>query len=365
MKKFLKIALLCLLALILYVGYGIVKRVGMMQSVDPMLYDKCHKVKVAPGCEDIQYDSETGLVFITADNRHVTPHTYPLDEKARKELLGNGVYALDISPENVKDIGSARKVSPADLEGFRPHGLYFWNGGNGDKRLFVVNHRVSDKKIDEVIEVFQIGEEGMLTLLESISFPEMTNPNDVVAIGPRQFYATNFLKNHAIGGPLYKEIFLAEPLGSIVYYDGQKGEVVAKDLAAANGINISPDHKTIYACEWTNRTLAIFDRKPDNSLTENSKIYIPASVDNVHVDDKGDLWIAGQPKLLELFNYVLGKAKTISSLAVKVDGKTKEQKTIFATKEQYNATSVSVPVGNKLLLGSVHEDHVLICPNLN
>jgi len=223
MKKLIKYVLLILLAIILYVGYGITKRIGTFQSVESKLVDKCYKVTVAPGAEDIVYDKETGLAFITADNRLVPHHGHT--PGSSEKIAANGIYVVDL---NAEKIGQARKVSPDNMIGFRPHGHCFWKGPDGDKRLFVVNHQTDEKgHLTEVVEIFQIGEGGMLTLLESVSFPEMTNPNDVVAVGPRQFYATNYLRHHPGQNEIYGELLLAKPFSSIVYYNGSNGKIVA------------------------------------------------------------------------------------------------------------------------------------------
>jgi len=346
MKRFIKIGLIALLAIILYLGFGIAKRTGAMQNLDKKLPNPYHKVEVAPGAEDIQYDAETGLVFITADNRRVPAHAH--DPESSKKLAGNGIYVVDVSPENIKDIGKARKVSPENFPGFRPHGLYFWRGEDGDKRLFVVNHRTDHGKVDEVIEIFQIGEGGMLTHLESISFPEMTNPNDVVAVGPRQFYATNYLRYHPDNNMIYAELLLGLPYSSVLYFDGEKGQVVADGLVGANGINISPDQKTVYVNEWTDHKVAIFDRNPDNTLRKNGEVAVPFLADNVSVED------------------ILGKRKTVSSAAVKLNATTKKQETVFVALDgELNASSCATIAGDKLLIGSVFDNQILVCAKPN
>ena len=59
--------------------------------------------------------------------------------------------------------------------------------------------------------------DGALTHLESVSFAEMHSPNDVVAVGPRQFYATND-RRHEQGIIAQLEAYLALPLTNVVYF---------------------------------------------------------------------------------------------------------------------------------------------------
>ena len=359
MKRFWKFGLVGILAALIYLAYGIFVRSGAMQTLETQRADQCQKVDVAPGAEDIQYDAETGLVFITADNRRVPSHS---EGNGTSETLdGNGIYVVDVTPQRIQDIGNARKVSPVDFPGFRPHGLYFWRGDEGTKHLFVVNHRTVDGKVDEIVEIFAIGDGGTLTHLESISFPEMTNPNDIVATGPRQFYVTNFLRHHD-GTMLYVEVYLALSYSSVVYFDGQEGRVVATGLSGANGINLSPGRNTLYVNEWTKRRVVVFQRNPDNNLKKLGQISVPALTDNVDVDTNGDVWIAGQPKLFELIDYVRGKRSTVSSLAAKVDMQTQEAETVFVSVNgELNSASVAAVAGDKLLIGSVFDSHILVC----
>ena len=253
-----KIAFGLVAAIIVYFGYGILLLSGATRSFEPQLVDTCHRVDIAPGAEDIQYDPDTGLVFITADNRRATGHEDHGDGFGTIEA--NGIYALDVTPDRLEDIGNPIKVSPADLTDFRPHGLYLWSDGAGTKRLFVVSHPTTG---EEIVEIFDVGEGGMLTHAESVSFPEMYAPNDVVAVGPRQFYATNFLR-YKHGNMALIEVLLSLPLTSVAYFDGESGRTVAGGLAFANGINLSPDQKTLYVAEWTKQRIPGLDRAAVN-----------------------------------------------------------------------------------------------------
>lgn len=362
MMKWLGIGFLVIFLVVAYQGVGLYHRSGAGLTLENKWVDQCHKVTIAPGAEDIHYDPDTGLGFISADNRFISHK--PLDFDTELGLIGNGIYVVDFTPDNIKDIGNARRVSPDNLIGFRPHGLYLWKGEN-QKRLFVVNHKTFRDHVEEVVEIFDVAEDGDLSHLESISFPEMTNPNDVVAVGPRQFYATNFLRYHD-GNQLFYEVLMAPAYSYVLYFDGEQGRVTAEGLSAANGLGISPDGKTLYAMEWNQRRIAVFDRQADNNLTLIGKIKLPTLADNVNVDDAGTLWIAGQPKLFEAIDFRLGKRQTASSLAAKVDPKTHEVDTVFvSTKGELNNASSAEVAGNKLVIGSVNDEFITVCQRPN
>lgn len=355
MKRFLSITLVILIAVPAYIGYGIYQRSGAGLTLENTSPGECRKITVAPGAEDIQYDADTGLAFITADNRFI-PHT-PLNYDQEPALAGNGIYVVDFSTGTPS---AARRVSPEGLPGFRPHGLYLWKG-NGETRLFVVNHKTSSEKVEEVIDIFNVGNDGTLTHLEGISFPAMSNPNDVIAVGPRQFYATNFLHHHG-GNALMYEVLMAPPYSYVVYFDGSQGDVVVDGLSAANGLGISPDQQTLYAMEWNQRRIAVLERQTDNTLRQSDRIKLPTLADNVNVDSDGNLWIAGQPKLFEAIAFRQGKRTTSSSLAAKVDARSKHVETLFISIDGglNNASSAEI-ADDKLLIGSVNDDFITVC----
>ncbi len=349
-------ALVGILGVSAYILYGIALLSGLTRPLETQLADACHRVDIAPGTEDIQYDSETGHVFITANNRRATGHAEHGD--AAKTIAANGIYVLDVRPDKLEDISDPIKVSPEGFGDFRPHGLYLWNDNAGTKRLFVVNHPSTG---EEIIEIFDVGEGGMLTHLESISFPEMYLPNDIVAVGPRQFYATNYLRNKH-GAMALMEVLLALPLTSVVYFDGKSGRTVADGLAFANGINLSRDQKTLYVAEWTKQKISVFDRNSDNSLKKRSTIHLPTAVDNLDIDKDGNIWVGGQPRMFDFMASIEDPDTIVPSTGITVDPNTHKYRTVFVSKNgEINAASVVAIAENKLLIGAVFDGHVLVC----
>lgn len=66
--------------------------------------------------------------------------------------------------------------------------------------------------------------------------------NDIVAVGPEHFYATN---DHYFVDPYLRswELYLGLSWSYVVYYSPNEVKVVADGFDFANGINISPDGK--------------------------------------------------------------------------------------------------------------------------
>ena len=69
-----------------------------------------------------------------------------------------------------------------------------------------------------------------------------SRPNDVLAVGPNQFYFTNYQYYHGNWkGQL--ELYQLCAWGSIGYYDGSKTVIIQDQLCLPNGINMSPDER--------------------------------------------------------------------------------------------------------------------------
>lgn len=350
-----KILLGVVLVIVGYYGYGVLKLSGVTRSYESTLVDQCRRIDIAPGTEDVQYDPDSGLVYISAFERRAAGE----DGAEFRTAKSNGIYALDVSPAALDDIGAPIKVSPAEPSDFQPHGLFLWGDGRGTKRLFVVNHATNG---DEIVEIFDIGDDGFLSHAESVSFPEMRSPNDVLAVGPRQFYATNDLKNDS-GAMLYAEVLLSLPYGSAVYFDGEVGRTVAKGLAFGNGINISPDGSEVYIAEWTDQQLSIFARSENGDLKKRKSISLPTGVDNLDVDSDGNVWVGGQPHIFKFIEHVEDPSVHVPSVGIKVDPKTGFHERVFvSTDGEINASSVAAVAGDKLVIGAVFDGHVLVCP---
>lgn len=66
--------------------------------------------------------------------------------------------------------------------------------------------------------------------------------NDIIAVGPEHFYATN---DHYFSDPFlkYLETYLNLRWANVVYYSPDEVKLVAEGFDSANGITISPDKK--------------------------------------------------------------------------------------------------------------------------
>lgn len=341
--------------LIAYMLSNLIPASGMLVELEPKLVEQCTRVDIAPGAEDATIDVDLNAAFISAADRRAWFNEVRAAGALPPAAPTNGIYLMDLTdPYNV------RRVSPEGIEDFLPHGLNLWRGPDGEKRLFVVNHPPSGA---EIIEIFDVAEDGALTHLDSIMFDEMHSPNDVVAVGPRQFYATND-RGYEEGLMSVAEAYLALPFSDVVFYDGKEGRVAKEGLVYANGINQSADGKTIYVAEFLKRRISVFDRDLEtNDLTLAKRLKVNTGPDNIEVARDGALWTGGHTKVFEFLAHAEDANAIAPSHVVRVDPATGENKDVFIDiGGVINASSVGAVWDKTLIVGGVFDGHVMVCP---
>lgn len=319
----------------------IVPASGVLADLEPRLTDQCEVLTIAPGTEDVTIDPSTGRAFVSTDYR-------------RGGARG-AIYSFSVG-----DPSSLREVSGDTPDAFHPHGISLWTGRAGRQRLFVVNHLTPD---EHAIEIFDVAADGALSHVESIAYVALSSPNDVLAVGERQFYATNDRANTTgIMGQL--EAYLGLPLASVSYFDGEAGRIVADGLAYANGINIAADGRTLYVAEILGRGVRVYDRDPATGELEKLRdISVPTAPDNIEIASDGALWIGGHPRVFDFVAHVDDPAHIAPSHVLRVDPETGQSETVLLDLEgRLNASSVAAVHDGTLIVGGVFDDRVLICP---
>lgn len=332
------------------VAYIVIPAAGMLDEIQSHMPQQCEALTIAPGTEDVTIDTASGLAFVSTDNR-----------RDRQNSRG-AIYAF-----NIHQTDTLRLISPDAPEDFHPHGISLWTGDDGAQRLFVVNHRTPgpDMTGTHAIEIFDVGTDGMLTHVESIEYAAMSSPNDVLAVGPRAFYATNDRAYHT-GMMANLEAYFGLPLVNVSYFDGEAGRIVADGIIYANGINISADGRQVYVSELLSRRIRVYDRDlASGDLSFNHTLAVPTAPDNIEVDTDGDLWIGGHPRILDFPAHAADPNHIAPSHAVWLDPTTGETETVLmALDGELNASSVATMHDGILIVGAVFDDHVLICPGL-
>jgi arylesterase/paraoxonase len=346
MRGFFSLIGLIVLGAVGWLLWNIIPASGMFAGLKPKLIDQCRKVDVFPGTEDVTIDPELNVAFISADDRRAT--------FAGKPVQG-GVFVLKLD-------GSDRvmKASPDSFGEFHPHGISLWRGADGRKRFFAINHTLND---GDKVEVFDVGLGGALLHVDTIAFPAMSSPNDIVGVGPRSFYVTND-RGIKEGFMAQVEAYFALPLSSLAYFDGQDGRIAARGLTYANGINVSADGKTLYATEFLARKVSIYDRDPaTGALKKRKSIKVNTGPDNVEIAADGALWIGGHSKVFDFLKHAEDPAAISPSHVIRVNPETGLREDVLIDIDgKINASSVGAVWDNTLIVGAVFDGHVMVCP---
>ncbi len=310
---------------------------------------ECMPIEGAVGAEDIDIDRRNGIALISSFDRRARQR----GEDAQGAILAYDLQAA--SPELVN--------LTADLPfRWQPHGLHLYQPDEEESRLFVVNHHADGT---HAIEVFRY-HDMTLVHLESITDEVLlTDPNDVVAVGPREFYVTNLHGFRSSFGRLVEDLLILAK-AYVLYYDGTGFRKVAEQVASANGITATPDGTRLYVASTTTMMLKVYQRNRETGdITHQDDIDLGLGVDNLNIDDTGVIWAAGHPKLIAYISHAGNAAAPAPSQALRISFEGAAEyaiETVYLnTGEEISGSSAIAPYKNVFVIGSVFEKHALLC----
>jgi len=320
---------------------------GQFKTLEPHYAGQCTPITGLVGPEDITIHPQTGVAYISAADWRALTQGKP----AR-----GAIYAYDLNSLTPELI-----LLTADAgDNFHPHGISLYTGQNGQDSLFVVNHEDNRHRI----EIYDL-RDGQLIHRKTIAGSMLVSPNDIVAVGPDQFYVSNDHR-YTTGLMQVLENYLQLKLSSVVYYDGSRFLEVASGIGYANGINVSTDGKILYLSAVTEGALHIYNRDiASGKLTHREKLDLGTGVDNIEIDASGGLWIGAHPQLLTFMQHAQDPATLSPSQILHLTPKAGGE---YATKEVYlnlgqeiSASSVGAVYKNRMLIGAVFDPKFLDC----
>ena len=343
MWKTIKITASAILIAVVFQTIRTLWAAGAFKTIHPHSEEEMSLLPGMTGAEDITIDPTTGQALISSFDRR--------NRLAGKTKKG-AIYALDFqaNPPVFKDL--TRDFDQAD---FGPHGISLYEDPVDSTRwLFVVNHRMEG----HFIEIFQ-RTDSSLVHRETISSELFLSPNDVVGVGKREFYFTN--DHGSRGGISQLKDFLMIGTGQVGYFDGNTVKTLDKGLLYANGINLSKDGQYVLVACTTGRSINVYQRQPFELA---STIDCGTGVDNIELDEAGNLWVGAHPKLLAFLNHAKDGSKKSPSQVLKIVFQGPDSPSVV--KEIYlndgaplSGSSVAAVFQNHLLVGTVFEDGVL------
>ncbi|MFQ5753586.1 MAG: hypothetical protein ACE5HI_16475, partial [bacterium] len=128
--------------------------------------------------------------------------------------------------------------------------------------------------------------------------------------------------------------------------------------------------KTIYVAATTGGKIHVYSRDgATNDLQFVHDIKLGTGVDNIELDTAGNIWVAAHPKLLTFVKHAKDPQKLSPSQILKItpSGENHYQidEIFLDDGKRISGSSVGAVFEQKLLIGSVFEDHFLMCDLTN
>ena len=311
---------------------------GAFTSISEITPGTCRDIAIGlKGPEDFEIDAGHDAIFVSSLNRQAAkPNSDPHD----------GIYVLKLDDPGAAPV----KLSGTPMD-FHPHGVSLWRDAVGAENLVVIDHKITGRQMVEIYDVKFDGEAAKLIPQTTIQGGLLVSPNDVIAVGPDQFYVTN---DHVTTTRLgrFAEDYLLWPHSDVMLYNGSNFRISTQRIALPNGVAVRGD--MLYVTAMNERKLLAFHRQQFfGDLDPAGSLSIPARLDNVNLAPNGDLIVAGQVKP--------GSAQVFR---VRLDGSGVPQsyETIFSDDGHKLTGASSAQIYNgHLFIGSARDSKMLEC----
>jgi len=187
----------------------------------------------------------------------------------------------------------------------------------------------------------------------------------VVGVDENRFYVTND-HGHPTGLMRTLEDYLRLRLSSVYYYDGSDFQPALTGIGGANGINVSPDGRTLYLNAASERRLRVYTRDvASGALAERDQLSFDGFPDNVEVMPSGTLLVAVHAKVLALVAHMKDPSALSPSEIVRIStrgGDPEAVETFYVDSgRRISGASVGAMRGDRLLIGAIFEPFVIDC----
>ena len=331
---------------------------GAFKTIEPHFGGTCQIVEGVTGAEDVTIDPATGFAYISAMDR--------------RKLRTQGVHDGGIYLYLPGSFETPAKMISTYQGDFHPHGISLWKAPENsavNDRLFVVSHPpILDAEGNRIgqssqVDIFEIN--GIiLNHIRSVRPDDPISLNDVAAIGPNSFYASiDQGSTTSLGRTL--EVYGRLARSGVLYGNGEQSNKILGDLVYANGIQTSADGNTLYIAETTGKRLTAYTiNRQTGALTFKSELDIDSGLDNIEIDENGNLWLASHPKTFDFLAHASDAAKRSASQVFLIsdnNGMLTSEEIYLNDGNPISGSSVAAPIGNRFIVGSVLEPFILDC----
>ena len=343
-----------MIGLVFLIGLFSIKTVvdaGEFKTITPHFDGSCDSIYGLEGPEDIILLNDTTAI-ISADPRRIKDKNtsfYSYENKNSYSKQGS-IFRYNINTRELYDL-----TSELEFE-FHPHGISIVESDN-NIYLNAVNHTSNGNSVISFSLV-----DSRLVFIKEISSPLLVSPNDLVMINENQFYITNDHRNNNTMRKLVED-YLQLSTSNILFYDGNNFKISKNKLKYANGINISKDFKKLYVSETLGKRIRVYNRNIlSNDIELVEIIKVNSGVDNIELDQNGNLWIGSHPKLFDFSRHAKDKNHLSPSQVIVIsDHSYKITEVFLSDGSDMSGSSVAAIYDKNLLIGSVFEDHFLHC----
>ena len=337
MRKFL-VTLIVLIALLLAFVLYTFSSTGYFREINNTeSYEVIAEIPLK-GAEDLTISYSDGFMVISQDDRAGRRDGAPSK---------GGLYYLDLNSVGLEP----KLISETYDFPFYPHGISMLKLDSAHYQLLVVNHA----KRHSIVKFELFGDS--LVYVATYRDDSMLSPNDVVALDQDSFYFTNDHGYTSKWGVLAED-YLGIGVSNVIFYDGAYTKV-AGGINYANGINISQDRSQLLVASPRGFKLHYFDIQEDGSLNHDRDLDVGSGIDNIELDQNGDLWMGSHPSLLAFAAYAAGKKEMAPSEIIKVTNGELVESLYENDGSTMSASSVVAPYGDYLFVGTVM-DGVLV-----
>lgn len=355
-KKILLSFLALIIALCVYVSFTL-KGTGFFKEIEPHFDGSIAGEINLPGIEDIAVNYEDKFLLLSIDDR--------AGRRDGKPTQG-GIYHMSL-----EDSSFTPKLISQEFSGqFYPHGISLLKIDSAKYRLLVINH-TGDHSVDSgadpnaikhSIEVFTLYGDSLVHE-ESKSHELIFSPNDVVAIDEEKFYYSNDHGSITSTGRLLED-YVGLARSNVAYFDGNDYSIVAEDIMYANGINYDFERNLLYVASPRGFLMKVFSRNEDGSLNFIEDIDCNTGVDNIELDQEGNVWIGCHPNLTHFAEYAKGNFKYAPSEIIKITYRGKGDydldQVYLSNGEDMSGSTVAIKYGDLIYTGNVMDSKAII-----
>jgi hypothetical protein len=241
---------------------------------------------------------------------------------------------------------------PLNTGNFSAHGLALKEHARGQYRLYVVGH--GDREAIEIFEVNARGDTPSFTWSGCVVLPDDVLANSVAILPDWGFVTTKFLDRKLPQAEAMAQARQGKLNGAVFEWHpgGQVTPIPGTELSAPNGIEASPDGKTLYVAVFGTREFVRFRR--EGTGVKKDAIPVALTPDNVRWSQNGRLLTVGS-------NFAGPDApRTTAWTGLEIDPDTLSTRAVAGgvSSRGMQALSVSLAVGGVIWVGTFAGDRV-------